>query len=68
MGLRFHLGWIRHVYIINGWSSTHANQATTMGMGIMVNGERTFSETNQAIYGPASVDYVLDNSAVSIRA
>ena len=54
------------VYIINGWSSTHANQATTMGMGIMVNGERTFSETNQAIYGPNSVDYILDNSAVSI--
>ena len=54
------------VYIINGWSSTHANQATTMGMGIMVNGARTFSETNQAIYGPNSVDYILDNSAVSI--
>ena len=46
------------VYIINGWSSTHANQATTMGMGIMVNGARTFSETNQAIYGPNSVDYI----------
>ena len=26
----------------------------------------TFSETNQAIYGPNSVDYILDNSAVSI--
>ena len=37
-----------------------------MGMGIMVNGARTFSETNQAIYGPNSVDYILDNSAVSI--
>ena len=54
------------VYIINGWSSTHANQATTMGMGIMVNGARTFSETNQAIYGPNSVYYILVNSAVSI--
>ena len=32
----------------------------------MVNGARTFSETNQAIYGPNSIDYILDNSAVSI--
>ena len=33
---------------------------------LMVSQARTFSETNQAIYGPNSVDYILDNSAVSI--
>jgi hypothetical protein len=52
-------------YVINGWSSGTGTQATTLGMGIMINGG-ALSGTNQSITGPASVTYVLDNAAVSV--
>ena len=54
------------VYLINGWSSTTANQSTTMGLGILINGSASFSETNQSISGPGSVTYTLDLGAVSV--
>jgi hypothetical protein len=53
------------VYTINGWSSGSGNQSTTLGMGIIIN-STTLTGTNQSISGPASVNYTLDNAAVSI--
>ena len=54
------------IYVFSGWSSTTGNQSTSMGMGILINGINKFSDTNQAIWGPGSVSYQLDNGAVAI--
>jgi hypothetical protein len=54
------------IYIFAGWSSGSGNQATTLGMGLLINGTQRFSQTNQSITGPASVNYTLDNGAVEI--
>jgi hypothetical protein len=52
------------VYIFTGWSSGSGNQATTLGMGILINGVQRFPVANQSISGPASVNYVLSNAAI----
>jgi hypothetical protein len=54
------------IYVITGWSSSSGTQATTMGMGILINGSLLYSGTNQSITGPGSLTYTLDNAAVEI--
>jgi hypothetical protein len=54
------------IYIFAGWSSGSGNQSTTLGMGLLINSSQRFSQTNQSISGPGSVNYTLDNGAVEI--
>ena len=54
------------IYVFSGWSSSSGDQSTSMGMGILINGVNKFSDTNQTIWGPGSVDYQLDNGAVEV--
>jgi hypothetical protein len=54
------------IYIFAAWSSSTGTQATSMGMGILINASARFLQTNQSITGPASVNYTLDNGAVEI--
>jgi chaperonin cofactor prefoldin len=52
------------VYVFTAWASGSGNQATTLGMGILVNGVERFPVANQSISGPASVNYVLSTPAI----
>lgn len=54
------------VYLVTARSSGGGNQATSLGMGVLVNGSAGFSETNQTIWGPGSVNYTLDNDATQL--
>ena len=54
------------IYVFSGWSSGSGNQATSLGMGILINGINKFSDTNQTIWGPGSVNYTLDIGAVEV--
>lgn len=54
------------VFIFAATSSSSGNQATSMGMGLLKNGTQIFSETNQLITGPGSVNYTFDNTATEI--
>ena len=54
------------IYVFSGWSSSSGDQSTSMGMGVLINGINKFSDTNQTIWGPGSVDYQLDNGAVEV--
>ena len=54
------------IYVFSAWSSSKGDQSTSMGMGILINGVNKFSDTNQTIWGPGSVDYQLDNGAVEV--
>ena len=54
------------VYLVTARSSGSGNQSTTLGMGVLVNGAMGFSETNQKISGPGSVNYTLDNDATQL--
>ena len=54
------------VYIINGLVEHARQSGDDDGHGHHGQWRPHSSETNQAIYGPNSVDYILDNSAVSI--
>ena len=54
------------IYLVTARSSGNGNQATSLGMGVLLNGSAGFSETNQTIWGPGSVNYTLDNDATQI--
>ena len=54
------------VYLVTARSSGGGNQATSLGMGVLLNGSAGFSETNQTIWGPGSVNYTLDNDATQL--
>ena len=54
------------VYLVTARSSGSGNQSTSLGMGVIINGSIAFSETNQALSGPASINYTLDNDATQL--
>jgi len=54
------------IYVFTGWSTGHGTHATSLGMGVLINGINKFFVTNQTIWGPASVNYTLDNGAVEV--
>lgn len=54
------------LYLIVAESSTSGTQATTIGMGIMVNGIGRLSPSNQSVTGPASVNYTLGSQPSQI--
>ena len=54
------------VYLVTARSSGGGNQSTSLGMGVLINGSLGFSETNQKISGPGSVNYTLDNDATQL--
>ena len=54
------------VYLLTGRSSGGGDQSTSLGMGILINNALGFRETNQTIWGPSSIDYLLDNDATQL--
>ena len=54
------------VYLLTGRSSGSGNQSTSLGMGILINSALGFRETNQTLWGPASINYTLDNDATQL--
>jgi hypothetical protein len=54
------------VYTVMATSSSSGTQASTIGMGLVVNGAITLSGTNKSIGGGGSLSYTLDNDAVQI--
>ena len=54
------------VYLLTGRSSGSGNQSTSLGMGILINSALGFRETNQTLWGPASIDYTLDNDVTQL--
>ena len=54
------------VYLVTARSSGSGNQSTSLGMGVLINGALGFSETNQSISGPGSVNYTMDNDATQL--
>ena len=51
------------IYVFSGWSSSTGTQATSLGMGVLINGVNKFSDTNQTLWGPNSISYQLDAGA-----
>jgi hypothetical protein len=54
------------IYMLTAGSSGQGNQATTLGLGVLLSGLQKYSTTNQSIYGPSSVNYILDCMAVEV--
>ena len=54
------------IYLVTARSSGSGNQSTSLGMGVLINGALGFSETNQSISGPGSVNYTMDNDATQL--
>ena len=54
------------VYVLIATSSGSGNEATSLGMGLVINSSTLFSETNQLVNGPNSLSYTLDNNAIEI--
>jgi hypothetical protein len=59
------VGW-DGVYTVMATSSSSGTQASTIGMGLVVNDLVTLSGTNKSISGGGSLSYTLDNDAVQI--
>jgi hypothetical protein len=54
------------VYTALATSSSSGTQASTIGMGLLVNNTVTLSGTNKSIGGGGSLNYTLDNDAIQI--
>jgi hypothetical protein len=54
------------VYMVTAGASGSGTQATTLGMGVIVNSILKVGETNQSISGPTTLNYTLDSDAIEI--
>ena len=54
------------IYLVTARSSGSGNQSTSLGMGVLINGAKGFSETNQMLERARSVSYTFDNDATQL--
>lgn len=54
------------IYILTAGASSTGTNATTLGMGVLVNSSQKYSNTNQQVVSQGSTTYILDASPVEL--